>query len=302
MKIHLFGASTPTGDYFKKFAVSKLSDLNIICYSSRYDPLNSDVVFLDLSSNSSQNLVVSPEEPNVIVSFVPLWLLIDFLKREFQYASSWLSNIAAVIVCSSSSVLAKRFSFNTSDRLLISTLKQSEEDLSSICSQLNIPLMILQPSLIYGVSEHFQDRNLTILIKLMRLFPFLPLPANSGLRQPIHASQLASVAVEMISKFYNSNWDPSLSESLILGGDSTISYESMIRLLQHALPNNDSARQCRLLLIPNRIFFLLAIPLLFVSPKKFEAVVRMCSNLSGYSSVSKILRTDSLSFPVSPFI
>ncbi|MCX5926804.1 MAG: hypothetical protein NTZ23_05725 [Cyanobium sp. LacPavin_0920_WC12_MAG_63_22] len=128
----------------------------------------------------------------------------------------------------------------------------------------------------------------------------MPLPVETGLRQPIHASQLAAVALHIAEQLRGSGWDPSLPDRTTLGGDTALSYASMISALQEAQPATDPARRCRLLPIPNRLFFSLAAPLLLRSPKAFEAVLRMGANLSGFTPAHQLLGREPQPFPVLP--
>jgi hypothetical protein len=74
----------------------------------------------------------------------------------------------------------------------------------------------------------------------------------------------------------------------------------MIRAIQQAQPLDDKARQCRLLPISNRFFFLLSAPLLLTSPKTFEAVLRMGANLSGFTCAHQLLGLEPKPFPLLP--
>jgi hypothetical protein len=205
-----------------------------------------------------------------------------------------------VIACSSSSAITKRFAANRCDRELLARLSGAEDQLLATCGRLQVPCHILQPTLIYGQAAPYGDRNLSKLLQLLRRLPFLPLPAESGLRQPIHASQLAAVALHMAEQLSGSGCHPSLPERITLGGDTTLSYASMISALQHAQPADDPARRCLLLPIPNRLFFSLAAPLLLRSPKAFEAVLRMGANLSGFTPAHQLLGREPQPFPVLP--
>lgn len=140
-------------------------------------------------------------------------------------------------------------------------------------------------------------------LSLAAVLPFLavlPLPANTGLRQPIHATQLAGVALHFANCFLSSPIRQSLPDRIALGGDTTLTYYEMINALQQAQPLSDSARCCCLLFIPNRLFFFLAAPVLLLSPRAFEALLRMCADLSGFTSSDQILGVDPKPFPVLP--
>ena len=137
---------------------------------------------------------------------------------------------------------------------------------------------------------------------LMRLLPLLPLPAHTGLRQPINASQLAAVALELVRQFTTSCWDPQLPQRIALGGDSELSYAAMLRALQQSLPQTDMARRCRVLSLPTRLFYAAVSPLLLQAPKAFEAVLRMGSDLSGFTPAHQLLKVKPQPFPVLPLL
>ena len=156
-------------------------------------------------------------------------------------------------------------------------------------------------ALFYGQVGSYGDRNLSSLLALMRRLPLVALPFNSGLRQPIHASQLASVALHLAQQMLGpAGLDPAPPERIALGGDSQLSYKAMLQALQQALPANDPARHCRICEIPNRLFFLLAAPLLLRSPKAFEAVLRIGADLAGFTPSHQLLNQTPQPFPVLP--
>jgi len=76
----------------------------------------------------------------------------------------------------------------------------------------------------------------------------------------------------------------------------------MLRALQQSLPNADPARRCRVLLLPTRLFQAAAAPLLLHSPKSFEAVMRMSSDLSGFTPAHQLLKAKPQPFPVLPLL
>ena len=169
------------------------------------------------------------------------------------------------------------------------------------CHELGIPCKILRPTIIYGKINQYEDRNLSLLIKCMRRFPFLPLPVHTGLRQPIHASQLAGVSLALLRRFsLGMHSYSNLSQCISLGGDSELSYLAMLRALQNALPVNDPARRCRFLILPTRCFQVFASPLILFSPKIFEALLRISSDLSGFKPAHAFLNDKPHPFPLLP--
>ena len=295
MELHLFGAATPTGEAFRQQAANTDLHWPLHAYSRR-----SAATPADFTNPAAFRPAGSPGAPALWISFGPIWLLASFLDQLALEHPQRLAGLRGLIACSSSSVITKRFAANRFDRELVLRLSAAESELLAICRRLEVPCRILQPTLIYGQAGPYGDRNLSKLLQLLRRLPCLPLPAESGLRQPIHASQLAAVALHIAEQLRGSGCDPSLPECITLGGDTTLSYASMISALQHAQPADDPARRCRLLPIPNRLFFSLAAPLLLRSPKAFEALLRMGANLSGFTPAHQLLGCEPQPFPVLP--
>ena len=295
MELHLFGAATPTGEFFRQQAANALLPWPLHAYSRR-----SVVTPADFTNHAEFQPAGNPGAPALWISFGPIWLLAPFLEQLALEHPERLAGLRGLIACSSSSAITKRFAANRFDRELSACLSGAEEKLLATCRRLHVPCRILQPTLIYGQAGPYGDRNLSKLLQLLRRLPCLPLPAEIGLRQPIHASQLAAVALHMAEQLRGSGWDPSLPERITLGGDTTLSYAAMISALQQAQPTDDPAHRCRLLAIPNRLFFSLAAPLLLRSPKAFEAVLRMGANLSGFTPAHQLLGRQPQPFPVLP--
>ena len=122
-----------------------------------------------------------------------------------------------MIACSSSSSITKRFASNSFDRQLADKLIKAEDQIISACSTLSIKATILRPTLIYGRVGEYTDQNLSRLLCQMRRFPILPLPAQSGLRQPIHASQLAAVTFYLAQQSNDTGYRISTSQRIALG-------------------------------------------------------------------------------------
>jgi hypothetical protein len=298
MHLHLFGAATPSGEALKQQLCLTHAPFQLFAYSRR------DISLLpgDFSDPAAFCPGGEPGAPGLWISFGPIWLLAPFLEQLALDNPERLQSLRGVIACSSSSAITKRFAVNRFDRELVARLTRAEDQLIATCRRLDLPCRILRPSLIYGRVGPYVDRNLSRLIALMRRVPLLPLPAHTGLRQPIHASQLAAVALELVHQFTTSGWDPQLPQRIALGGDSELSYAAMLRALQQSLPQTDPVRRCRLLSVPNRLFYAAAFPLLLQSPKAFEAVLRMGSDLSGFTPAHQLLKAKPQPFPVLPLL
>ena len=298
MNIHLFGAATPTAESFRQQLKTTHSDWTLLSYS-RHD---SSMLPADFNDPTSFRHGGEPCSSGLWISFAPIWLLAPFLDCLALEFPERLEGLLGVIACSSSSAITKRFAANRFDRELVARLTTAENQLLSTCRRLKLPCRILRPTLIYGRVGPYVDRNLSLLIQLMGRLPLLPVPAHTGLRQPIHASQLAAVVLEFAQQLTCGGWNPQLPERFALGGDSELSYAAMLRALQQALPHGDAARRCCVLPLSTRLFNAMAAPLLLQSPKLFEAVLRMGSDLSGFTPSHQLLKTHPQPFPVLPLI
>jgi uncharacterized protein YbjT (DUF2867 family) len=117
--------------------------------------------------------------------------------------------------------------------------------LEAIADQGDLNLIIFRPTLIYGCGL---DSNVSRLAGFIRRFGFLPLNAGApGLRQPVHADDLAAVAVKALL------WEKNLPRLLTVAGGSTLSYAEMAARIFKALD-----KPVRLLNVPQWLFVLLA--------------------------------------------
>ena len=295
VSLHLFGSATTPGQSLLSLA-SGCKEVDCLYVYSRRLSAEHRADFADPDGFLPAGVGI----PSLWISFGPIWLLSPFLEQLAQQHPERLQDFRGLIACSSSSALTKRFAANDFDRALTARLISAEDQLLATCRRLDVPCRILRPSLIYGQVGPYGDRNLSRLLKLMRRLPLVALPTQSGLRQPIHANQLAAVAFELAQQMLSPGFDSALPERIALGGDSQISYKAMLQALQQALPANDPAHNCRICEIPNRLFFLLAAPLLLRSPKAFEAVLRIGADLAGFTPSHQLLDQPPKPFPVLP--
>lgn len=290
----LFGATSPSGLAFLQGA----GTLSVTVAGRRRPESCADVPF-QLCDLRTADSLLQPLE-GILVSFAPLWDLAPFLVTLAELHPGQLAGLRAVVACSSSSVITKRFAFNRFDRDLVQRLGESQDILIRTCKNLGIPCRIVAPTLIYGRVGAHGDRNLSQLLQWMRRFPCLPLPADTGLRQPIHATQLAAVVRILVMGFVCQTDVVPISDVIAIGGDDTLTYHELLLRLQQQCESSDRARRCRLVAIPAWLFRALAAPLLLAAPKGFEAVMRMQVDLAGFLPAHSLIDEDPRTFPVLP--
>ena len=156
----------------------------------------------------------------------------------------WLAGPSAaecrsVVAFSSTSLESKAESPDAAERALAERLARAEAELSETCARRGMSLLLLRPTLIYGCGL---DRNLTRLAHSARRLGFLPLPRSSGgLRQPVHADDLAALALSA---------EPVPGErSFALAGGETLAFRDMAGRVLACLPERP-----RLVTLPDVAF------------------------------------------------
>lgn len=161
------------------------------------------------------------EACDVLVSFGPLQALADALST---LPSAPLRRLVAT---SSMSVVSKRDSAIAEDRALSAELRQAESALIAQCERLGIGWTVLRPTMIYGLGL---DENLSPIARRAlrtRLFPY---PKGRGLRQPVHAEDVALAAWHAV------NSASAQGKVIEVGGGERIRIDAMFWRVRDHLP------------------------------------------------------------------
>lgn len=178
-------------------------------------------------------LAAADDGPGCLVSCGPLPLA----RRIVESAPG----LRRVVAFSSSSVLSKADSADSAERASMAAMARDEAALAAACARRDLPLLLLRPTLIYGCGL---DRNVSLLAAIARRFGAIPLAGKAaGLRQPVHADDLAALAVQALTAP-----TPVSLDSPACGG-STLTYREMARRIAAAAPGRVWGR-ARLLTLP----------------------------------------------------
>ncbi len=154
-----------------------------------------------------------------LISAGPLTLAIDTLAG--------LSSLSRAVVFSTSSVRYKLDSPDAGERRLMRAITARETELRQLCEGRDLELSLLRPTLIYGCG---MDENISRLAGWIRRFRLMPVAgAASGLRQPVHAEDLAVAAVAALKT------PGRLHAEYFLSGGSTVTYREMIHAIASGL-------------------------------------------------------------------
>ena len=279
MIIRIFGITTPLGDYLYKNFLKNLY-ANIISYSRS----DKKYIFLDLRDIKHPTLKKECNHEEIWIFLCPIWEIVNFLNNLINQENFKNFRIKGIICCSSTSVLTKKYSWHNYDKKLISTISSAEQSLIKTCTVNNIGISIIRPTLIYGNSGLYKDKNINRILKICQKLPFIILPKETGERQPIHISQLSEIINEEL-KLIKDTEDKRKQSILNIGGDEILSYEMILKTL---LIKKNIKKS--ILTINSDFFFLILSPLLILNSRLYSEILRIKSDLSGFPKSNDYLK------------
>ena len=128
--------------------------------------------------------------------------------------------LTRVVAFTSTSIITKMNSHIPAERESVRLWAEAEKQLIATCQELRVAWTVLRPTIIY---DEGRDANITRLSRLIERFGFVPLAGNgSGLRQPVHAEDLAIGAIAAAAS-------PAAANKIYaIPGRDTITYREMV--------------------------------------------------------------------------
>lgn len=156
-----------------------------------------------------------------VFSLSPIWLLPDVLPLLKA------RGMTRLVAFSSTSRFTKEASPEAAERAVAKALADAEAAVETFCAQHSVAWTILRPTLIYAEGR---DGNVSRLAGLIRRFKVLPLSgAGEGLRQPVHADDLAAGAIAAAAA------PAAAGRAYALVGGETLAYRDMVRRIYQGL-------------------------------------------------------------------
>ncbi len=218
----LLGASSQVG----VFAIPQLilAGFRVLAVSRRGKP-EGYPEFGQVEWMTADDVVQSAQSCQHLLSTGPLELAKKFLKSD--NTDSDQASLESAVVFSSSSVESKQNSEDLAEKSGIQNMLNLESDIQLEAERRGVKLVILRPTLIYGCGL---DTNVTRLADWIRSHGYMPVNGKAdGLRQPVHAEDLASVAISAMLS------DKALPTIMYLTGGETLTYTDMIKKIFKAL-------------------------------------------------------------------
>ena len=159
-------------------------------------------------------------EADSICSFGPL----DALAAWIEAGAA--PGLERVVATSSMSAESKRASLVPAEREVSQRLRDGEAALAQACERRGIEWTILRPTLIYGAAR---DRSLTPLARRAVRWRVFGLPAGSGLRQPVHAADVATATLRALD-------GGAVGRVIPIGGGERLPARAMFERVRASLP------------------------------------------------------------------
>ncbi|MDH3329818.1 MAG: NAD(P)-dependent oxidoreductase [Desulfobulbaceae bacterium] len=163
----------------------------------------------------------------------PIWTLPEHFELLEDHGGKRL------VALSSTSRFTKIGSNSTSERALACRLQEGEEKVLEWARLHGWTVVILQPTLIYGLGK---DKNVTEIAQFIQRFGFFPLfGRGEGLRQPVHVDDVSMACVSAL------NIPEGRICTYVLSGEDVVSYRTMVERIFTALGRKPRFIRCPLI-------------------------------------------------------
>ena len=163
---------------------------------------------------------------SAIVSFGPLQALADWLAQVAP------GSVPRVIATSSMSAESKRDSAVPAEREIARQLRAGETALATVCERHGCAWTVLRPTLVYGTGL---DKSLSPIARRALHTRLFPIPTGRGLRQPVHADDIALAVVAAL------DCPAAAGRILPIGGGERLPYPQMFARVRQSLPRSTVA-------------------------------------------------------------
>lgn len=215
MTVVVFGASSQIGHFL--LPRLRAQGETIVALSRRPRPAVEGVRWLQ---GDLPDQVPAVGQPSAVISFGPLGAFAQWL------ASAGLASSTRVIATSSMSAESKQASEVVAERQLSQMLRDGEAAVAAACHRLGMAWTIFRPTLIYGAGI---DKSLSPIARRASRLHVFPLPAGRGLRQPVHADDIAAAVVAALDH------PDAAGRVLPLGGGERLSAGEMFARVRRSL-------------------------------------------------------------------
>lgn len=203
----VLGATSLVGGYLRPRL--KAAGRGVLAVSRNPPAFDDEWSYADISRGPA-GLPAAP----AAIHLAPLWLAPPLIRNMAE------RGLRRLVAFGSTSRATKVDSADPKERALAARLARAEDDLRRECDAAGVAWTILRPTMIYGGGR---DKNLSGVAAVARTFGVAPVAGEGrGLRQPVHADDLAALAVAALEA------PSSHGRAYDVGGGTVLTYRAML--------------------------------------------------------------------------
>ncbi|WP_329742575.1 NAD(P)H-binding protein [Dyella sp. A6] len=216
MTVLVFGGSSQIGHFLMPLLCAR--GVPVVALSRRPRTVRAGLAWIE---GSLPDTVPVVRDVSAVISFGPLLPFAQWLEwTELPLAPR-------VVATSSMSAESKRNSMVAAERDISRLLCEGEAALAAACERRGSAWTVFRPTLIYGAGL---DKSLTPIAQRAQRTHVFPLPAGSGLRQPVHAADIAQAVLAALDQ------PAAAGRILPLGGGERLTAAEMFARVRRSLP------------------------------------------------------------------
>jgi nucleoside-diphosphate-sugar epimerase len=218
MKVIVTGATSQIGHFLLPRLVAEGHQVIAVSRHPGYSAMDG-IEWIE--ADIAQAAAFACPEATTLIHIAPIRLLPDLLPAFFARGGR------RIVCIGTTSRHSKQGSANAYEQAFAAAQMAAEDQIAQLCAAADANWTVLRPTLIYGCGR---DRNVTLIARSIRRFGFFPLFGDaSGLRQPIHADDIAMACVAVIDN------PDCLDKAYDLTGGETLTYRAMVTRIFQAL-------------------------------------------------------------------
>lgn len=208
------GATGQIGEFLLPLLVAHGYSVTALSRSRQKDGNSGEIRWLPLDISASLDINTLSFQVEILIHSAPLPLLPEIIQ---PLAGLGLKRIIAF---GTTSVFTKAGSTNSKESTLVESFTSAERKMAEISQSLGIKWTLFRPTLIYGGTN---NSAILFMERLIGKFGFFPILGEAnGLRQPVHAQDLAKACIQALDSpaTYGGDYN--------LGGGEVLSYRKLL--------------------------------------------------------------------------
>ncbi|MFA5322219.1 MAG: NAD(P)-dependent oxidoreductase [Smithella sp.] len=246
-RVGVIGATSLIGEYLLPLLVDK--GYEVVAFSRKEQHVKSSAEHIEwqlLAGLESVEISKREKQINYWISLAPIKALPEYFSLLLNYGAKY------VVAVSSTSRFTKEESPDAAETKQARNLAENEDCLIAWAGKEKLTFTILRPTLVYGLGR---DTNVSVIASFIRRFSFFCVFGKArGLRQPVHAQDVASACAEALSA------EAAINQCYNISGGEIISYREMVNRIFSALEKKPRFVKFPLWLFRLAVFVLRIVP------------------------------------------